>query len=487
VKLLQDCSSQSSVGKMARSVACLLAVALLAPCAHGQIRVMTPDWLTRDLAKNGRITGSTSTFGAPFYGERVLGRLVWGESKSDHSHCRADDYDVPTAGMELVRSGHGETSAHSPRLINIVMVRRGKCSFTTKVRVAAEKGAHAVVIVDREDSSLTSEDMHNIIVGNDGFGDRIHIPSILISKKDGNRLIDAAKRSTVIVELAWDLPTDHVVSTDMWMSSASRESLKFLKEFSAKRKVLNEVMIFQPHYVVFGMGSNDHRVYNDLCSDDTGKFCAEDPDGAGPITGRDVLDEDVRQLCIHELNKVVRSSPEHLKAGKPPVEYAEKYWDYMERLLDKCPLDSAHPQDRFGELCSESLMRQVGLDVDKVKHCVSTTKEVKLKHEQDNQAWSPRALRINGWRYSGILDADLVTRAICSGFITQPDECKQIFNPLAPYQSVSMLQLLVWLGITVALAFAVLMLYKRHLRNRLKEEVTLEVHAQMSEYSKMCA
>ena len=33
------------------------------------------------------------------------------------------------------------------------------------------------------------------------------------------------------------------------------------------------------------------------------------------------------------------------------------------------------------------------------------------------QAWSPRAIRINGWRYSGMLEADLVARAVCSGFI----------------------------------------------------------------------
>ena len=34
----------------------------------------------------------------------------------------------------------------------------------------------------------------------------------------------------MVVELAWDLPTDQVVTMDMWMSSASIESNKFLKE-----------------------------------------------------------------------------------------------------------------------------------------------------------------------------------------------------------------------------------------------------------------
>jgi len=39
-----------------------------------------------------------------------------------------------------------------------------------------------------------------------------------------------ARQVQVVVELAWDLPTDQVVTMDMWMSSASIESNKFLKE-----------------------------------------------------------------------------------------------------------------------------------------------------------------------------------------------------------------------------------------------------------------
>ena len=37
----------------------------------------------------------------------------------------------------------------------------------------------------------------------------------------------------MVVELAWDLPTDHVVTMDMRMSSASIESNKFLKATEA--------------------------------------------------------------------------------------------------------------------------------------------------------------------------------------------------------------------------------------------------------------
>merc|ERR1719436_1104619 len=105
----------------------------------------------------------------------------------------------------------------------------------------------------------------------------------------------------------------------------------------------------------------------------------------------------------------------------------------MEKLGDRCPLEAANPQDRFGLECSERLMKDVGIDSSKIAECASRTQEEKLKHERENRAWSPRALRINGWRFSGMLDADLVTRAICSGFIKQPNECKKLLtvSPIA--------------------------------------------------------
>lgn len=464
---------------------------LLLP-VDGQVRVMSPEALVRKFEDTaGRIEGSTATFGAPFYGDRVLGRLVYGKSKHNRSHCKEDDYAVPEQGP----ANEGDV-----KLINIVMVRRGQCSFTTKVRVAYAKGAHAVVIVDKEDSPLKRQDLRNIIVADDGYGDKIHIPSILISKADGNLLIDAVLQNQVIVELAWDLPTNHVVKTDLWMSSASRESLRFLKDFSPKRKVLNEVVIFQPHYAVFGMEKGDPNVYNGLCMDETGTFCAEDPDGPGPITGRDVLMEDVRQLCIHDLYKKARTSA-NFQPGQPAVEYASEYWDYVEQFLEKCPVDApanAAADAKFGEACSKKLMQATRVDVAKVQQCAEVTRDQKLQSEKSYPAWSPRALRINGWRYSGILDADLVTRAICSGFINQPQECKDILaprNPFKPYtgggneEGVTYSTFFSWLFGTVGVGFLALLLYKRYLRKQmqisLREEVMLEVREQMGEYRKM--
>jgi len=461
--------------------------------AWGQIRVMAPESLVNRFSESqGRIDGSTATFGAPFYGQRLLGRLVWGESRTNHTHCKESDYTVPEPDQNAVlHHEHNEV-----RLIHIIIVRRGKCSFVTKVRVAQAKGAHAVVIVDKEDSAMTAKDIRRIIVADDGYGNTVDIPSMLVSKQEGQYLIDAARTSDqVIVELAWDVPTDHVVLVDMWMSSASRESLHFLKEWTAKRKALNEAIKFVPHYHVFGMQATTD--YNDLCTDVSAKFCAEDPDGSGPVTGSMVLDEDVRQLCIHEQYKVKRLDPVRIGNSGTQVEYSREYWDYVERLLDVCPLDGRDAEARFGKVCSEKVMKQVGIDVEKIQHCVDNTREIKLREQRENTAWSPRALRINGWRYTGALDADLVTRAICAGFVTQPKACEELVKAVHPVlkalqppsSGVSLSSFVTALLVVTGLALAALVLYKRsltrHIHSALREEVMLEVQAQMDSYKQM--
>ncbi|CAE7321187.1 BP80 [Symbiodinium microadriaticum] len=461
------------------------------PAAAG-IRVVTPPELLAKLHKtHGRISGSTATFGAPFYGDTVKGRLVYGISKNKDNHCTPQDYDVPKP--ETFET-EGSTHYQKVKLLNIIIVRRGKCSFTTKVKVAQDKGAHAVIIVDREDSSYTAEGLANVIVADDGYGSGVHIPSILISKDDGQQLINTVQSTEVVIELAWNVPTDHVVTMDMWMSSGSSESMQFIKDFAPKRKELNQVMIFNPHYAVFSMEKTNPAVYSGVCLDE-GKYCANDPDGAGDVTGKDVLLEDVRQLCIHETTKVTRASMEVMQ-GLKIVEYAEKYWDYMEKYPLKCPVDGSG-SNKFGEECSIQVMKEVNINPDEIIQCAMTTRWEKLKQQLQNTAWSDQAIRVNGWRFSGVVTADLVVRAVCSGFIHEPTECANLIefrDVFKPYQvpvstGVSFGELLAWLLATVGLGFVCMLMYKRYLKREmhstLREEVMLEVQAQMGDYAQL--
>jgi len=179
------------------------------------------------------------------------------------------------------------------------------------------------------------------------------------------------------------------------------------------------------------------------------------------------------------------------------VEYSREYWDYIEKLFDSCPLDGTTPEVRFGTECSKTLMRKVGIDVDKVDDCARTTGKSKLAEQRERTAWSPRALRINGWRYSGQLEADVVTRAICAGFIHQPPACKKLTEPVMPVLQgiqqpqggVDMGSFITALLMVAVFAIAAMMCYKRsltkHIHRSLREEVMLEVQAQMGSYKQL--
>jgi len=254
--------------------------------------------------------------------------------------------------------------------------------------------------------------------------------------------------------------------------------------------VLNSVISFTPHYAVFGMDKTNPSVYNELCTSTDGQYCAEDPDGAGRVSGKDVLEEDVRQLCIHETYKKVSSD------GR--VQFSKEFWSYIEQLGEACPLDGDSEQNGFGFKCSVNLMRKVGINTDTIEECASRSNEAKLKDQREHPAWSPRALRINGWRYTGMLDPDLVTRAICSGFITVPNECNELLKPRNPYEDmhgtevkggVTFGEMLSWIGITLLVAFGALLLYKRYLKKEMRvsmrEEVYIEVEREMAKYRQM--
>merc|ERR1719174_2147491 len=62
-----------------------------------QIRVLSPQSLLQKFAATkGNIVGTTAVFGTPYYGDRVLGRLVYGES-AGQAHCTDEDYHAPLA------------------------------------------------------------------------------------------------------------------------------------------------------------------------------------------------------------------------------------------------------------------------------------------------------------------------------------------------------------------------------------------------------
>lgn len=81
-----------------------------------------------------------------------------------------------------------KTEQNETFLTPFMIADRGGCSFVEKVRNMEDAGAAVGIVVD-----YTDENIETVVMSDDGTGNGIRIPSMLISKKDGKKLIDFIK------------------------------------------------------------------------------------------------------------------------------------------------------------------------------------------------------------------------------------------------------------------------------------------------------
>ena len=118
------------------------------------------------------------------------------------------------------------TSKHAGT--KIVLLNRGECSFVAKVRNAERGGASLVVVIDDRE-----EDIKHVVMGDDGTGAGIRIPSMLIGKDSGAKLMQAAQTGDQIITLSaeFTLTTTDKVDVEFWYSSNNQFALDFMKDF----------------------------------------------------------------------------------------------------------------------------------------------------------------------------------------------------------------------------------------------------------------
>lgn len=387
---------------MAKVVQSLLVLAC-AVFSVAALKVLAPQ------AYRGHIKHTIGSFGNPNYGGSIIGQLLY--FKSEHLGCRPLDRSlISNMGME------GRTI--------VVMLDRGNCTFVQKVRDAENIAANAVIIVNTDDTLVTMAD--------DGSGRNIGIPSVLISKSEGDRLEAAVSDGTkIMVELSWNMPhPDNHVEWEFWTSSGDINSATFLEEFREPSLALGNSVTFQPNYgIIDGAwytcdkpGLSCKR----QCSN-SGRYCAEDPDHdlKHGVDGIDVVQENLRQICIYQ----------HANSTSNP----QLWWDYVAQFAATCT-----GKGTLTEACSSAVMLKVGVDAVAVGSCVTSSGgsdyegsvnkllEAQIARSHKYGVAITPAIRINDKNYHGSfacpapvhLGTCPVLSAICSGFSTAPGPCK---------------------------------------------------------------
>jgi len=458
---------------------------IAASLAVAQILFHDEEFRDRYNFSGGRLVGSTAAFGAPPYGEEVLGELVYAPSKGS-TYCTEDDYNPQFA------SG---TNA-------IFVVMRGNCSFVTKVRVAEAKKAAAVVIVDNS-GILTPEDVRRVVMASDGWGAAVTIPSIFLAQADGQPIIDALQQGKELkVTLSWTLEqtADHM-QVNLWTSAGEKTGSFFLADFAKHALRFKSHLEFQQSYHVEEL-SGQTTDFNDQCWDGDVRYCEADPDGAGPITGREVLGEGLRQQCIWDTALAVDAVTKKPDGtDRSPRPYSPDFYRYVEKAHTECPFvcDNSgaaavdqrtwctSPDHRLGERCSQRVMRLLNINVQRVTQCVEDKALQLLQGWVERRQWTKVFLQINGKRYSGPLTGDVVGRVLCQEFAAAEQavipECSEISSENRSSGGEddddsglgAGTVMLITIGVGVGVAVLLLVYYQICLKAQLRKELRYEM------------
>ncbi|KAH0986148.1 hypothetical protein GBA52_013325 [Prunus armeniaca] len=369
----------------------------------GSISVLYP------MSLSSKHDGAIGNFGLPDYGGSLVGAVVYPEKGSNG--CEAFEGDKP------FKSRNSRST--------IAVLDRGGCYFALKVWNAQEAGATAVLVADNIEEPLITMDSPEESTDADGYIEKIRIPSALIEKSFGDSLKEALKKSNdVVVKLDWRESVPHPdqrVEYEFWTNSNDEcgarcdEQMTFVKNFKGHAQILERggYTLFTPHYITWYCPQA--FTLTTQCKSQCinhGRYCAPDPErdlGEG-YQGKDVVYENLRQLCVHRVaNESNRSWV---------------WWDYVTDFHIRCSMK----EKKYSKECAEDVMKSLDLPVDKIKKCMGNPEDdvenAVLKAEQEIQVGRGSrgdvtilpTLVINNVQYRGKLERNSVLKAICAGF-----------------------------------------------------------------------
>ncbi|KAL3654541.1 Vacuolar-sorting receptor 6 [Castilleja foliolosa] len=385
---------------------------------------------------------SIANFGVPDYGGSLLGNVMYPGKGS--LACSPFDSNKPF-----------KSKSARP---TILIVDRGNCYFALKVYNGQQAGAAAVLVADSIDEPLITMDSPEESSDANAYIENITIPSALIERSLAESLKAALKKGDdVAIRIDWteSMPhPDQRVEYELWTNSNDEcgtrcdEQMSFIKSFKGNAQILEKggYTRFTPHYITWYCPQA--FVLSDQCKTQCinhGRYCAPDPEqdfGQG-YSGKDVVLENLRQLCVHRVAN---------ETGRSWV-----WWDYVSDFHIRCSMK----EKRYSKECAVKVMKSLmhkpqlplmktgpasivvlwgsflGISVDKVSKCMGdpeadidnqvlkTEQDLQVGHDSRGDVTILPTMVINDVQYRGKLERGAILKAICAGFkeTTDPPIC----------------------------------------------------------------
>ena len=254
----------------------------------------------------------------------------------------------------------------------------------------------AIIIHDKDDK------IEEMFLADDGHEGDISIPAILISKSDGNKILNyylmnkdnKEEINKIRFEIKFDIENkNNTVNYDIWYTPDTENVYTFLKEFEKYQKSLGDSVKLGVHFVTFPhFGYDEENKEKDKSPKEdclgSGLYCIR-PGKLGITDGSIIVLESIKQKCIYNIannqNKL------------------DNFWKYMYDSFEATSYEKENTEYQK----------------------ISRNKILDKEFEMRKQFLISRvpSITINGRLYIGSWKPNYVFEAICAALIKKPEVC----------------------------------------------------------------
>ena len=313
---------------------------------YSDITVIGPSELS-SMFKNQIISMTFDKIGKSSYDFYTRGQLFYDENNIE----ACDSVKTP---KPMVDSQYNEN-------FKILIAKRGGCSFVHKARNAQVAGYSMVIVVNNMQT-----DIKKIIMTDDGSGNDIYIPIAMISKDDGEKIINfmqSNKESPIIVEINFIKKVGKYKKIDfkLFFSSSELRAYELFNNLAQYMNKFEDQVNFTPIYVVhrapFYDENNPIRVVNCVSK---GKYCYFPKETTIINDGQAIIMEDLRQKCVYNYALI--------------KENIFVYLNYLKYFHAECLIKGDKPQ--FNENCAKKVLKSLGYPIIDIDSCIAKSFKV---------------------------------------------------------------------------------------------------------------
>ena len=413
-----------------------------------------------------QIHASYANFGIISSGFSSMGRLYY-SSKSSET--------LPNYACYDLKDVHLDFNPSDIDYYPVILVDKGNCSFVDMARNIQTAGGYMALIINDKPGNVK-----NYPVNEDGYGDDIVIPTLMIGQEDGRVLKNYIKNdpdANIQLEIEFSSNKGDEVVVDLYMHVNDENAYYMLKEFKPFYELLKDNITFNPIYITHDLGQIKGSSIENSCVSN-GKYCL---DPTMPLdnfaSGRSLVLDSVFHQCLYNIL---------LEDKKNPKE--EVYFEFANEYYSNCLYSS-----KYQRFCGSSILEDFGVSKDKIFSCIADSfgvshfilveKEINndnkiLRANYDklieNKIKVIPALDINGKRMKGRMDGENLFINICNSFNKKPKVCLDYFLLPTTGSRIKWYHVVLIIIGVVGINLLVLFVCRKYLIKRVQERISTD-------------